>query len=105
VDQSYTKLARILRISPGDLLKLDKGMSAITGQKDVIASIAKENEMLVAKNLAELGLSEDVTAEEVYTALINKLSYVDKHLYELLGYEEYNKFDQNIFNFKIRTIS
>ena len=84
MDNAYTKLARILRISPGDLLNLDQKMSSITGQKGVIEAIAKENEMLVAKNLAELGLSEDVTAEEVYTALINKLSHVDKHLFELL---------------------
>ena len=42
----------------------------------------------MSKNLAELGLSQNVTAEEIYTALINKLTNVDKHLFELYDHKE-----------------
>lgn len=82
---SYEKIARVLRVSAGDLLNLDQKMSTITGQKGVIDSISEENDALVAKNLIELGLPLDSTAEEVYSALINRLIHLDKHLFELLG--------------------
>ena len=85
MNQSYAKLARILRISAGDLLNLDQKMSAVTGQKGVIEAISEENDILVKKNLAELNLPEDVTADEIYAGLISKLVHVDKHLFELLG--------------------
>lgn len=66
-------------------MNLDQKMSTITGQKGVIDSISEENDALVAKNLIELGLPLDSTAEEVYSALINRLIHLDKHLFELLG--------------------
>ena len=81
---AYTKIARILRISSGDLLNLDQQMSAMTGQKGVMEAISEENDMLVKKSLAELNLPEDVIADEIYAALISKLTHVDKHLFELL---------------------
>ena len=84
MDHSYQKLARILRISPGDLLNLDQRMSAVTGQKGVIESIVEENKVLVRKSLDELGLPHDSSAEEIYGALVGKLSHVDQHLFELL---------------------
>lgn len=80
----YAKLARILRISAGDLLNLDQKMSVVTGQKNVIEAISEENDLLVKKNLAELNLPEDVVADEIYAALIGKLTHIDKHLFELL---------------------
>lgn len=84
MNEHYQKIAKILRISPGDLLDLDQKMSLITGQKDVIESISKENDVLVKKSLAELGLHDDASADEIYNALITKLIHVDKHLFELL---------------------
>ena len=39
----------------------------------------------MARNLAELDLPPDPSAEEVYSALINRLIHLDKHLFELLG--------------------
>jgi len=59
-------------------------MSAVTGQKGVMEAIGEENDAMVQKNLAELGLPNDVVAEEIYSALIGKLTHVDKHLFELL---------------------
>lgn len=87
-NESFVKIAKILRISPGDLLNLDEKMSALTGQKNVIDSIAKENLDLVEKNLIELGLPRDAMAGEIYSALINKLMHIDKHLFDLLGKPE-----------------
>jgi len=84
INKSFTKLARILRISPGDLLNLDEKMSILTGQKGVIDSIASENEILVKKNLASLELPEDSTAEEIYGALVSRLTHIDQHLFEVL---------------------
>ncbi len=75
----------MLRISPGDLLNIDQKMSAITGQKGVMDAIAQESDELVKKNLNELGLAKDATAEEVYRVLINRLTHLDNHLFELLG--------------------
>lgn len=84
MNDSYTKIARILRISPKDLLNLDHKMSAITGQKGVIDSISAENDELVKKNLALLELPEDATAEEIYGALVGRLTHLDQHLFEVL---------------------
>src|SRR3989344_7321833 len=81
----YTKLARILRISPGVLMDLDQKMSSMTGQKDVIEAISHENDVLVKKSLAELNLPNDAVADEIYAALIGKLTHVHKHLFELIG--------------------
>lgn len=85
MNSSYVKLAQMLRISPGDLLNLDQKMTAITGQKGVIEAVAAENDELVVKNMAELNLPHDSSAEEIYSALINRLTHLDQHLFELLG--------------------
>ena len=85
MQDSYTKIAKVLRISAGDLLNLDQKMSLVTGQKSVMDAISEENDMLVKKSLAELNLPEDVVADEIYAALINKLTHIDKHLFDLLG--------------------
>jgi len=85
VNHSYQTLARILRITPGDLLNLDTKMSALTGQKGVIDAIAEENRMLVQKNLTALEIPSDSSAEEIYGALVGKLNHIDSHLFEILG--------------------
>ena len=66
-------------------MNLDQQMTAITSQKGVIEAIAAENDELVVKNLAELNLPRDSSAEEIYGALINRLTHLDQHLFELLG--------------------
>ncbi|OGM97040.1 MAG: hypothetical protein A3B86_02815 [Candidatus Yanofskybacteria bacterium RIFCSPHIGHO2_02_FULL_38_22b] len=84
MNNSFVKVAKILRISQGDLMNLDQQMTSITGQASVIDAIVAENNALVEKTLVELGLPKDSLAEEIYGALINKLSHIDKHLFELL---------------------
>src|SRR3989338_4105644 len=81
---SYNKIARILRVSPELLLNLDQKMSAISGQEGVIEDIANQNEILVSRTLAELGLNKDSMAEEVYDALVSQLVHLDQHLFEAL---------------------
>jgi len=66
-------------------------MSKITGQDGVVESIANQNDVLVSKTLAELSLSRTSTAEEVYTALVNRLINLDKNLYELLDKPDLSK--------------
>lgn len=84
VQDSYTKLARILRTAPEVLFNLDKQMSALTGQKGVVEAISNENDHRIDSFLASLGLDRDSGAEEIYHILIEHLIHIDQHLYELL---------------------
>ncbi len=82
--EPYKKLAAILRTTPEVLYELDEKMSKITGQDGVVEAVANQNDALVSKTLAELSLNRNSSAEEVYTALINRLVNLDQNLYELL---------------------
>lgn len=84
MNNSYKKLAHMLRISPQNLFDIDEKMSVITGQKGVIDAIAEENENLVESNLVNLGLSKESLAEEVYQVMIDRLIDLDKKLFNLL---------------------
>ena len=81
---SFEKLGRILGATPEALSKLDAKMSALTGRSGVMDSVAAGNDQMVDKVLADLGLSQQSAAEEVYNALTAKLIDVDKKLFELL---------------------
>lgn len=80
----YVQLARILKTRPEVLHTLDAGMSKLTSQHGVMATVAQENNILVERTLAELGLARSSRAEEVYQALIQKLTILDGELFELL---------------------
>ena len=82
--EPYKKLAAILRTTPEVLYELDVKMSKVTGQEGVMEAIANQNDILVSKTLAELSLTRNSTAEEVYEALIGHLVKLDQKLYELL---------------------
>lgn len=84
MQDSFNKIARILRVSPELLLNLDQKMSAVSGQEGVIDDIAQQNEILVSRTLAELGLTKESKSEDVYGALISQLMHLDEHLYEVL---------------------
>lgn len=81
---AYKNISRILRISPQDLVDIDRKMSEVTGQKGVIIDIDKENQLMVDRTLVELGLTRSTTAEDVYETLIHKLMEVDERLYNFL---------------------
>lgn len=88
---SYNKISSILRVFPELLLNLDQKMSMVSGQDGVIDDIAQQNEILVSRTLAELGLTRESSAEEVYGALVGQLKHLDQHLYESLGKPELEK--------------
>lgn len=81
---AYNKLAKILRVEPEVLLNMDQKMSAISGQEGVIEDIANQNDILVERTLTEMGLTRYSTAEEIYEALVGRLTHLDQHLYEAL---------------------
>jgi len=81
---SHEKIARILKTTPEMLLRLDEKMSALSGQTGVFDSIVKENNELVDRTLAEIGLTRNDSSKKVYSALVNRLTELDKGLFELL---------------------
>ncbi|OGN03143.1 MAG: hypothetical protein A2651_01115 [Candidatus Yanofskybacteria bacterium RIFCSPHIGHO2_01_FULL_42_12] len=91
MQDSYNKIARILRVSPELLLNLDQKMSVISGQDGVIDDIAQQNDILVSRTLMELGLTKESSAEEVYDALIRQIIHLDRHLFEALGKPDLEK--------------
>lgn len=82
----FNRLAKILRVKPEALLKLESKMASITGQEGVIERIIEENDILIERTLSELGLSkEKVKAPELLDALQARLIHLDEELYEVLG--------------------
>lgn len=81
---NYQKLSRILGTSAEELLEVDQKMSALTGKQGIIDKVVQDNEQAVNGVLADLGLSRQSSAEEVYGALTQKLLDIDKKLFELL---------------------
>lgn len=89
--EPYKKLAALLRITPEVLYELDGKMSKLTGQDGVMEAIANQNDVLVSKTLANLSLTRNSTAEEVYGALIRHLISLDQNLYKLLEEPDLSK--------------
>ncbi len=89
--ESYKKIAAILRTTPEVLYELDLKMGKITGQDGVMEAIASQNDILVSNTLAELSLTKNSSAEEVYAGLINRLFVLDQNLFELLDKPDLSK--------------
>ncbi len=89
--EPYKKIALILRTTPEVIYELDGKMGKITGQDGVIEAIANQNDVLVSKTLADLSLTRNSSAEEVYTALIRRLIKLDQSLFELLDRPDLSK--------------
>lgn len=79
-NQEY--LAKILRTSPEVILDLEKKMGKISGKKGVVEKIVDENNKIIKRKLKELGLKINSSAEEVYSALIEKTKFCDKALFK-----------------------
>src|SRR3990167_6566382 len=93
--EPYKKLASILRTTPEVLYELDGKMSKITGQDGVMEVVANQNDALVSKVLAELSLTRNSSAEEIYATLVNHLTDFDQSLYELLDKPDLSKMSLN----------
>lgn len=77
---SFERIAKILRVKPETLLELDGKMGYVSGQEGVIEKIARENDLMVGRTLAGLGLSRESTAADVRGALQAKIIELDKEL-------------------------
>jgi len=76
------KLAKLLRTEPETIIKLEKKMNRVTGKKDVIQKIVKENDELIKQRLKQLGLKRNCSAEEIYLKLIEKAKFNDQALFK-----------------------
>ncbi|HEY4484335.1 MAG TPA: hypothetical protein VI978_01265 [Candidatus Paceibacterota bacterium] len=82
---SHEKLASILRTKPDVLLNLEQKLSNLTGKVGVIDKIAEENQVLIGKTLAELGLNPaTIGSEDIYQAMIAKIEDLDRDLFDFL---------------------
>lgn len=91
IDIYHEKIAKILRISKNDFVEINSVLRKITGKNKVVEKIFKENEALMRKSLDFLGLGRDVTAFEVYDALISKIESDDFKLFDALNSPDLNK--------------
>jgi len=72
-------IAKILRVEPEILEKLDKHMAKKTGQKNVFQEIHETNQKILDITIKKLGVrTED--SEEIFRALINRLRRADRTL-------------------------
>ncbi len=79
------KLARLLRTQAGVLSVLESKMATLTGQTGVMSDIVRQHEITVDRTLAGLGVERRDGPAAVRSALKERLSHLDNHLYELLG--------------------
>ncbi len=91
MQDAYNKLARIMRVQPEVLLAIENKMAALTGQDGVLEDVARENDIIVDRTLAELGLERSDRAETVYAALVQRMIHLDHHLNDVLGNPKLNE--------------
>jgi len=77
-------IAKILRVEPESLEKLDKLMVKKTGAKKVMEDIMERNHALIDLALKKLKIRTS-TSEEIFFALINRLRRADRTLSDYFG--------------------
>ncbi len=82
---SFEKISKILRTDKDIIRLLDEKLSLATGRRNIIEKITEENETMIENRLDFLGLSKEVTAKEIYDALISKIESDNNQLFEALG--------------------
>lgn len=85
MNNHHEKIAKVLRIDKQRLINLQSEMSRVTGKTNVCKNVAEENEELIRNRLDFLGLGRNVTAMEVYDALISKIEADDIKIFEGIG--------------------
>jgi len=83
--ESYKKIAQILRVDKDTVRLLDERLSAVTGKRNVMDKIIEDNEAIMRNRLDDLGLGRQVTAKEIYDALISKIESDNHLLFEALS--------------------
>jgi hypothetical protein len=82
---SYEKIAKILRTDKDTIKNLEEKLGAFTGKNNVMDKMVEENKAQIRKRLDFLGLGRDITAKEVYDALVSKIEADDTQLFKALG--------------------
>ncbi len=77
-------IARSLRCDKRVIEKIGERLAEITEKKDVLSKLVEENNAHIKHRLALCGLSENVSAKEVYSALISKVTSDNERLFEAL---------------------
>jgi len=81
----YEKIAKILRVDKDTVRLIEEKLGALTGKKDVMTRIIEENETEIRKRLDFLGLGRQLTAKEIFDALISKIEADDAQLFKVFG--------------------
>lgn len=76
------QLAKVLRTSPEVILGLENKMEKLSNKKRVIKKTMADNDKTIRRKLKELDLGRSASAEEVYSALIEKTKFCDKMLFK-----------------------
>ena len=85
MEESYKKVARILRTDKDYIGDIEKRFEVVTGKKGMVDKILEENSNLVKDRLLKLGVSSGTDVKTIYDALISKIESDDKNVFELLG--------------------
>jgi len=83
--KSHEKIAKILRVDKDKVRLIEERFSAATGKKRVMDKLLEENETEIRKRLDFLGLGIEITAKQIYDALISKIEADDHRLFEALA--------------------
>src|SRR4030042_4330452 len=81
---TYNRLGRILRTDPRVLLGMEERMNIVTGQEGVLEDVLRQNDIIVERTLASLGLTRRDPAKVLHTALIQRMMRSEEHTSELL---------------------
>ena len=88
---SIEKLAKILRADKDDLIKIDKHLSGVTGKHDMMDDLINENYINVTGRIKELGITKDVSADEVYRSLLSKAEADAEKFAEYFNHPSFDK--------------
>ncbi len=100
-EESFNKIAAILRIPVGDLYALEAKMARATGKTTVIEELAAENAKRVLLIHNMFGLHRNASAEQAYGVLLDALRQSDAELYELFRKPDGTSLEglRSLFNF------
>ena len=79
------KIAKILRTDRDTVEKLVQKAERMTGKERVLERILEANEVLIKDRLQLKELGKSISAEEIYSALMEKIREDDLQLFKALG--------------------
>ncbi|MDE2001168.1 MAG: hypothetical protein KGI60_01210 [Patescibacteria group bacterium] len=85
MEEKCLKLASVLRTDRHILEATCHGLEKVSGKSGVMEQIIDENDAIVRDRLDFLGLGRNVSAYDVYDALISKVEADDVKIYDALG--------------------